>query len=345
MKKGFLMVSIILVLGTISSYYMGCNKTDHPFGVYAPNGLDVPSPTFTPAFGAINCYVYDGSPKMGVTVNLVDPIGNTLFTKITDQYGNSPFSPYPLVTGVYSANVPTQGRYRYSSLPITITSTSQGAVSVQFLAQSQALSISGGVPVSFGTGTGTFPITLSYLQSGTLDVPVSVTTSLLPSSWNSSPSTFVMNMAVSTQLVTINKLGCSALNRPITWTGIDFLGNTKVARVNTTAYRNYPVNIALTLTTSSNGNICSGLHSSVAQYNYVYTLSSPSDCNTSWLFSVIVPGSFGSSTTSTGYISNGGNFTVPNICGNSSSFSVSISSPIGTASGSGSSGTVITASF
>jgi hypothetical protein len=353
MKKGVWTISIILLLGMSSSYYLGCNKTNSPFGVYAPHGLDVPSFTPTPAIGAINCYVFDGSPKMGVTVNLVDPIGNTLFTKTTDQYGNAPFSPYPLVVGTYSANVPKQGRYGYSSSPIIIASTSQGAVSIQFLAASQALSITGGIPISFGTGTGAFPVTLTYFQPGTLDVPVSVSNSSLPSAWTSAPISFVMSMAVSTRAVTINKISCFVLNQPVTWSGVDFL-NIPFINTSTIFYRNFPVNVTLTASVSSVSGCTTG---KITSFNAIYTISSSNDCNYSWAINGSIGSSLYGGTLNT-YISNGQSvsesFATTSAAGgcfgccvpaSTPPNSVTISSPMGTAIGSGLNGVIINTSF
>lgn len=344
----------LLLMGSWFLDFWGCNKTDHPFGVNAPFGLDVPTLTPTPSTGAFNCYVYDGipngggSPKQGVTIVLLDPAGNTVAANYTDQFGNALFNPNPLYTGVYNAVVQKQGRYGLSSLPITIASLSPGPVSVLFWDASQALSIVGGVPVSFTTGNGSFPITLLYDQPGTLDVPITVTNLPISSAFNLTPATLVMNKAVSTAPVTINKVACAVLNQPVTLVGSDFLGNGSVTAV-TTAYRNFPVNVILSASTTLVA--CSTGHN--GQYQTIYNLSSPSDCSLSWNISGFV-GTGLYKVTFNSYLSNAGSkniggYSVPTSgsCPNppSTSSGITLSSPLGTVTGTGLSGTVINQVF
>src|SRR5581483_5868959 len=253
--KTIFLIGFFSFLFFCSLHFLGCNKTDQPFGVNAPLGLDVPSQTPTPSTGAFNCYVYDGvpnaggSPKQGVTIVLLDPAGNTLNSSQTDQFGNASFNPNPLFTGTYHAIVQKQGRYGLSSLPITIASLTQGPVSIQFWEANQTLSIIGGTPVSFTASNGSFLVTLFYNQPGNLDVPISITSSSLPAAFNSIPSNFILNQQSATIGVTINKVSCAVLNQSVSWTGKDFLGNDSVT-VATTLFRNFPVNIVLSASTS-----------------------------------------------------------------------------------------------
>ncbi|HJT25220.1 MAG TPA: hypothetical protein VJ873_11640, partial [bacterium] len=147
MKKSYWVVSILLVLAMSSSGYMGCNKTDHPFGIYAPNGLDVPSPTFTPQSGSINVYVFDNfSAVQGVSINLIDPYGNKMGPTTTQAgVGYAAFNPPNLYNGTWTAVVSSQSvsytvspsgtpfqfkrTYDYSTLPITIIGSGQYSVS------------------------------------------------------------------------------------------------------------------------------------------------------------------------------------------------------------------------
>ena len=183
MKKIFIFgVPVFLFLAAIlTSFFMsmaGCKRGDNLAGAILP--LNVPTSTPTPATGAFNCYVYDNGGKQGVTVVLLDPSLSNPITNTTDQFGNAIFNPTPLLVGNYTAEVLAQGRYGLSALPITITNPSQGAVSCTFTAASQALTIVSGVPVSFVAGNGTFNIGVSYIQPGTLDVPITVTTNRAP---------------------------------------------------------------------------------------------------------------------------------------------------------------------
>src|ERR1035441_4742765 len=197
MKKsnsyGWIIFSGFLALIGLFAWETGCKKSDSPLCVYAPFGADVPTQTSTPSTGSINCYVFDESPKQGVSIILVDPVGNTVGTNTTNQYGNALFNPYPLVIGVYKAVVSPQGRYGFSALPITVTSSSQGPVSIQFWAGNQALTVVSGAPASFGSGTGAFAMPLAYAHPGTLDVPITVTRNTSPAAWTNSPATFVLS--------------------------------------------------------------------------------------------------------------------------------------------------------
>ena len=339
MKKIFLVFCGILFLGLNSSYYLGCKKTDSPFGVYAPNGLDVPSPTSTPATGAFNCYVYDNGGKQGVTILLLDPSLSNPVTAETDQFGNAVFNPSPLVVGVYTAEVLAQGRYGLSALPITVLNTSQGPVSCVFTAASQALTIVSGAPASFLSGTGTFDMGISYVQPGTLDVPITVTKSILPGGWNISPSTFVLSMSNPSTIVAVDKVGCAVLNQPITWIGTDFLGNAFGPSAATTLIRNFQVNVQLALTETVGTCSCFGGTCKNA-VGYVFTLQSPSDCGISWTLTV------GSKvfTMKNGQTASWGTGTT-SPCKGASSFTANLSSALGSTTGSGSSGAIINVNF
>ncbi|HJT25221.1 MAG TPA: hypothetical protein VJ873_11645, partial [bacterium] len=77
-KKTFwlFLVAGVLVTGNILFLSSGCNKTNSPFGVYAPNGLDVPSPT--PNIGTFYVSVQDLDkqvPFSNVVVLAVQPDG------------------------------------------------------------------------------------------------------------------------------------------------------------------------------------------------------------------------------------------------------------------------------
>ena len=329
---------MILIVGLFSNYYLSCSKTDHPFGVYAPNGLDVPTKTPTPGTGAFNCYVYDGGGKSGVTVVLLDPALSNPVTNTTDQFGNAIFNPNPLLIGTYTAEVLAQGRYGLSALPITIMSAAQGAVSCTFTAESQALTIVSGAPVSFVAGNGTFNLGVSYIQPGTLDVPVTITTNTLPSGWNSSPATFVLGMSNPSTVVAVNKVGCAVNNQPLTFVGTDFLG-TAFCFANTTLIRNFPVNVQLNLSETASTCTCFG-GTCKNGLSSVFTLNSPSDCNTSWtltvgsrVFTVVNGQSVAINTGST------------SPCKSIGSQTASISSALGNASGSGSNGAIINVNF
>ena len=332
----FLIPAFLTIL--FITFFQSCKKTDNPLGLYAPNGFDVPSPTATPAHGAFNCYVYDNGGKQGVTVILLDPALSNPVTNLTDQFGNAIFNPYPLIVGTYTAEVPAQGRYGLSALPITITNVAQGAVSCTFTAASQALTITSGAPASFVSGNGTFNIGVSYVQPGSLDVPITVTTNSLPSAWNASPATFVLGMNNPATVLSVNKTACAVLNLPVSISGTDFLG-VPFCFTNTSFFKNFPVNIQLNLVQTTTTCTCFGssCHNAV---NLALTLNSPNDCGTSWTLTV------GSKVFT---ISNGQtvniNGTDGSPCKAVGTVSASLSSVLGNASGSGVNGVIINSNF
>ena len=67
-KFALWVIAASLALG-IFACGTGCKSTQSPFGIYAPHGLDVPSPTFTPLAGNLTVNVQDGGSAVnGVTV-------------------------------------------------------------------------------------------------------------------------------------------------------------------------------------------------------------------------------------------------------------------------------------
>lgn len=339
MTNKFHIITILLFTALcLLAFANGCKKTDHPLGLNAPNGFDFPTHTPTPGTGAFNCYVYDGGAKQGVTIVLLDPTLTTPLTTTTNQYGNAIFDPSPLEIGTYTAKVIPQGRYGLSSLPVIVTSQAQGPVSVQFWAGNQALTLVSGAPVSYSTGTGAYNFGVSYVQPGTLDVPITVTSNTLQSSFNSVPATFVLDASSNTETVKVSKTACAVMNQPITWIGFDFLGS-PVASVLTTIVRNYPVNVLLSETIPS-----PPCNHGIQSNTWICTLNSSSDCNTTWTISA-KPEYWNTSYSFN--ISNGQSVTFAGTspCGDTlSGIAVTISSPIGTAIGSGT-GTIINATF
>ncbi|HJT25732.1 MAG TPA: hypothetical protein VJ873_14245 [bacterium] len=230
-----LWVVVVLVFGMGIFSYTGCKKTDSPMGIYAPNGLDVPSPTFTPLAGTINVYVVDAETNTGfatnvsgVTVRLTDP-NSEPYTQVT---GNAPFDYaafnfLPIKTGAWTAEVLTQATtvtsFYDSTQPFTVTGTGQATVT--FTAEAGSLTVSP-VSIQYFYGSGySYPVTLTYIQSGNLSVPVSVCeTNILPPGFNA-PQSVVLGEGVNSSVVTITQGICYDQSVIVSFTGFDFLGN------------------------------------------------------------------------------------------------------------------------
>lgn len=288
MKKKWV-ISASLFFSFFSFYYIGCNKTDHPFGVYAPNGLDVPTVTATPLAGAIDVFVVENNSTVsGVTVNLKDPNGNFLTAVATGNgaAAYAPFSPFPVTTGTWLAEVYTQGHYLDSTQSFNVTG---GQTSVTFTAGVVGLTAptfsSGPQNQQYQTGNGTFTYGVTYTQPGNLSIPVSVELlNVLPTGFASSPSTFVLGAAgpgVDQSPVIISKTACYTVSVPVTFGAFDFLG-TKVLNstvFNVTRGFQIPLSVSVSGTSSTVG--CGGPCSSTT-INYSINLTSTSDCNHSY---------------------------------------------------------------
>ena len=260
MKRKWI-ISTTVFFAFCSFYYLGCNKTDHPFGIDAPHGLDIPTNTPTPSTGAIEVYVFDsGYPIQSVDITLIDPLGNTTSTQKTQPgVGYSAFNPNNLIAGTWTARCPSQSvsyvlnpntspstilrYYGNSSLPITVSGSGQYAVSfttggntVQIAPVSQAWNLS--IPVNL-------PVTAVYLENGNLDVPVSVSMSGIPNIAGINalnPTSFVFGQGVTTAPVTIAKNICYSTDIPFALTAKDFAGN-PITTIGATIGHSYPVSL------------------------------------------------------------------------------------------------------
>ena|GEM_PF-3108661 len=192
MKKRVYLLQFSLLAGLIG-FYFGCNKTDHPFGVDAPYGLDVPTLTPTPGTGAIEVYVSDtGAAIQSVNIYLLDPAGNTFNSQTTQPVvGYAAFNPPVLTSGVWHAVVPSQSvsyvtsgpvtikkTYGYSVIPINVTGSGQYAAT--FSTGGNIVRVSPVTQAYQFSNPSNIPVTVSYYQNGNLDVPVSVTMSMNP---------------------------------------------------------------------------------------------------------------------------------------------------------------------
>jgi hypothetical protein len=274
MQKVFYAMGGIILLSLTTFIYQGCKNTDHPLGVYAPNGLDVPSPTPTPITGSIEVYVnYQNADQVGVTVQMVDPNGVTLssgYPVTTQPYVNyAPFNPTSLTVGQWKAIIPQQGNFNTSIQAFNVTGPGQFAVT--FTQGLQVLSVS---PVSqtYSTSAGNnFLFGLNYNQTGNLNVPVSVTYNSLPNLWSGIPLEIVLSNA-ETASVTFTKLGCDSAPVSVTFSAKDFSG-LAITQTNIVLIKGYPLPVTLSVNIQNDGS---------GTYQAIFQVTSNGDCGVTY---------------------------------------------------------------
>ncbi|HVZ79169.1 MAG TPA: hypothetical protein VHE12_00050 [bacterium] len=247
--KYLTVISVVTISLIGSIQILGCNKTDHPFGINAPLGLDRPTVTPTPQSGTIEIYVQDSAivssgAVQGVSISLIEPGGVTFgFATTQPVVGYAAFNPENLLSGIWLAEVPAQSvsyqvvssgvttpvrrTYGQSTIPITISGAGQYAVT--FSATGNIVSVS---PVSQTMNLSIpnfLPLTVTYSQSGNLDVPVTVTMSGLPNLLSFSylnPNSWQFGGGNSYfAAVTISKTSCYAQPISLTLAANDMSGN------------------------------------------------------------------------------------------------------------------------
>lgn len=267
----------IILLSSTTFIYQGCKNTDHPLGVYGPNGLDIPSPTPTPITGSIDVYVnYQNTDQVGVTVQMVDPNGVTLSSGnpvTTQPYVNyAPFNPPSLTVGQWKAIIPQQGKFDASIQTFNVTGPGQFAVT--FDQGLQVLSVS---PVSqtYPTSAGNnFLFGLNYNQTGNLNVPVSVTYNILPNLWAGIPLALVLSNG-ETASVTFTKLGCNSVPVSVTFFAKDF-SDSSISQTNILLVKGYPLPVTLRANIQNDGN---------GAYQATFQVTSNGDCGVTYVLS------------------------------------------------------------
>jgi hypothetical protein len=117
----------------------------------------------------------------GLDVELTDPDGNR-HTGSTDSTGVLLFDFPDMTRGLWRAFIPEQGRYFDSEV---VFEAREGVNDVTFQSNPQLVLTPLSLPVTYSYSTDTFiPLRLDYVQGGALRVPISITSSPLPSGWN-----------------------------------------------------------------------------------------------------------------------------------------------------------------
>ena len=282
MKRTWVVLTALFFIFS-SFYYLGCNKTDHPFGIYSPNGLDIPTATATPVTGAILAGVVDNNvAKSGVTVLAVDPFGVTIIS-ITDGFGLAAFNPGTLTLGTWTIEVPTQGRYYDSSIPLTVTASSIN--NVTFQAGNQTISVTPVSANTYGTSNTSIAYNIVYNQPLNLNVPVGLLTDVgIPSGWDKVFQPVTIGNSVSSSAVTITKTGCSIQNCSFYFNAVDGNG-LLIHQVPTTINRGFTIPLSLNI--SGGATFVPGPSGSAhTDYTLNCNFSSSNDCNYSYPVSI-----------------------------------------------------------
>jgi hypothetical protein len=230
MKKIFLF-GLIMFLG--GSLVVSCKKSNTPLGIPNTTGFDIPtsSPTVTSTPGSTNLIVnvnYPSANTVGVGFALVDPSGNTLATSTTNNTG-TPLVFNPTTFGVYQVAVTAQGLYGYSTTPVTVNSV--GNYSANFTASGFSIAAN---PTSYSYLSAIgyqIPITVSYSQTGNLNIPVSVVLAGLPSAFGQSQNYLMLNNNGASAAVTLYRNACYVNNTSLQFIA-DRLDGTNVNSTN-----------------------------------------------------------------------------------------------------------------
>lgn len=242
-ERIFNFISAVMILGACSFtlWTTGCKDTQTPLGLNAPLGFDRPTLTPTPQVGAVDVYISDtGIAIQGVTVDLLDPSGNTVSVSTTQPVvGFAAFNPPTLNSGTWHAVVPAQSvsyvttgpatiKHTYWNSTIPIVVSGGGSYSATFTTGNNTVSVSPVTATMALANPDYIPVTVSYSENGTLDVPVSVTLSgypLIPGFTLSSNPSFVFGGGNNLAPVSIIKNTCYYQSFPLSVSAYDFSGN------------------------------------------------------------------------------------------------------------------------
>jgi hypothetical protein len=264
--------------------FEGCKKDSTPLGVNAPLGFDFPTYTPTPATGGINVYVaVGGTYQTGVSVLLVDPTGNTLPSQLTQYQTFAAFQVSNLINGTWKAIVPSQpfngstGNYFYNSAITFTVNNPSGPLYEYFNAPGQSVSLILNSPNEiYSYGGGQFSYSVTYVQPGNLNVPVSIMidpTTPLPTGWSVTFTQPYLGAGINSSGMTITL--------PCTWYQPTF--DIKAVKADNTPLLSSSHHITRNYVITANIS-CNGTYNGVDGYNNNFTLLTTNDCGVTWYF-------------------------------------------------------------
>lgn len=265
MKNGYWALAVLLFFGMMSTYYFGCKKTDSPFGIYAPNGLDVPSPTPLPFSGQISVWVIDdavtinGPALTGISVIVTDPMGNAV-TQNT-SLGVATFAYSNVNPGVWRVEVPTQNVYSFSQNSVTLNAANPSQP-VTFEAKKVNSLVIAPSPASYTNGQiqGNLILNVNYPQQGGLNVPISLSVSGVPFAWVASLFPATIGDVTNNSALTLVIPPCSLQSAALTVMGTR-QDSITVFSSPVSVTKNYPVTLQVNWkfrAPKNNSNSCSG---------------------------------------------------------------------------------------
>lgn len=285
-----LLAAVILAAGVLAvGQLISCNKTQAPLGFYAPNGYDVPAGP-----GTFTVSVLDTTPIQGVTLYMLDPLGNTVGPVLSSSnYGVATFGVKNVTNGVWNAFLPTQGvsyvtgsgsnavtvhHYFYNSYqPVTMLNSNQASISfyTDMNGINNAVTL---LPVTQTSSYNIYPfsaaVTAAYLQSGNLNVPVSIALYIETyTGLNISPSAFILGEGVTQQAVTVSLNTCFANGIAVTIGANDFTGA-------------IIANSSSSVTVNRNYGITVKIYAFASPPTYLINLTASEDCGATFNYSV-----------------------------------------------------------
>ena len=262
-----------LILGMVF-WNTACKKTETPFGIDAPHGVDIPSPTFTPISGNLTVNVQDsGTAVNGVTVWAIEPNGTTLTAVTSSGSTNFKYDYIQVSPGqTFLLEVPTQGNYWNSPVNFNPASGNVFTFASNAPANPDSLPLTGlgpGNPSYPYTALPTnIPLTLVYNQPGNLSVPLIVSALGLPAGWGLSYPTSILGEGVSMTPVSITIPPQSYLEPIIQFAGIDAGGATYVSSNPVTIDRGYTITVQPNFSYTCT---CAG----IASGTFIYSVNPP----------------------------------------------------------------------
>jgi hypothetical protein len=283
------------VLVLIGAVYSGCKKTQSPFGVNAPQGLDIPSPT--PDISRFYVSVVDldkpatvANGFAAVTVYAVAPNGSVTLTALTGSNGTATITASTIPPGIWRIIVPGgQGLFPFSTsyldIPVTISNQT-----VTMACGQTNLALTPTSLTTYYTSSGAlFTYNLTYNQPNPLCIPVSLVISSFPTNWIASVSPISIGSNGSGQCsITIGGTTCLDAQPIFTVSGIDSTGNTRCVSAPATITHVFNTDLLVTWTTNSTPSVDAGSGDGCVLESYIAPpfMSCSGYCVDGWVTSV-----------------------------------------------------------
>lgn len=252
----------LAMLTLIWTGHIGCKKTESPFGVNAPNGLDVPSPT--PNINLFYVSVQDldkpstvANGFAAVTVYAVEPNNSVTLMSLTGSNGTASITNSVIPPGTWRIIVPGgQGSFPFSTSFVDVPITASGQTVTMACGQTSLTLIPTNLTTYYSESGAIFTYNLTYNQPNPLSIPISLIISPFPTNWISTASPVTIGSYGVTQCaVTIGGSTCLDAQPIFTITAVDSAGNTRCVSAPSTITHVFNANLLVTWTTNSTPSI------------------------------------------------------------------------------------------